>query len=77
MYAISATKGLFSYYNLFENKEESQYVTEDAITSFRLENKDRNIVLVTEKKILYLSVNQNKYNILFSFNNNFSENGLV
>lgn len=47
MYSVSATKGLFSYYNLFEYKEEGHFTTDDAITSFRLENKDRNIVVVT------------------------------
>ncbi len=70
MYAISATKGLFTYYNLFENKEEAQFQTQDVITSFRIQNKDRNLIVVTEKKIFYISVDfnkSNKFNIVFSF----------
>lgn len=47
MYAISATKPQFIFYNLFENKQEGQFLCDDIITSFRLVNQDRNIVLVT------------------------------
>lgn len=75
MYAISATKGLFTYYNLFQNKEEAQFQTQDVITSFRIENKDRDLIVVTEKKIFYISVDfnkSNKFNIVYSFENKFS-----
>lgn len=75
MYAISATKGLFTYYNLFQNKEEAQFQTQDVITSFRIQNKDRDLIVVTEKKIFYISVDfnkSNKFNIVYSFENKFS-----
>ena len=81
MFGISATKGRIVSYSLFEQKQESCLDTDDIITFFRLENKDKNGIIVTEKRIIYVDINYEEPSQMFSivrnFQNPYGQNGLV
>lgn len=57
MLAVSATRGLLTSFSLFDQKEESRLCLDEIITSFRVENKGRNAIVVSEKSLLYLHLN--------------------